>query len=38
LQRAHHALASRRAPQPLDRRAARTELEVMMKKVGTTGA
>jgi beta-N-acetylhexosaminidase len=38
LQRAHQALASRRAPQPLDRRAARTELEVMMKKVGTTGA
>ncbi len=38
LQRAHQALASRRAPQPLDRRAARAELEVMMKKVGTTGA
>jgi len=37
-QRAHQALASRRAPQPIDRRAARAELEVMMKKVGTTGA
>jgi len=38
LARARQALASRRAPQSLDRRAARAELEVMMKKVGTTGA
>jgi beta-N-acetylhexosaminidase len=38
LQRAQAALASRRAPQPLDRGAARAELEAMMKQAGTTGA
>src|SRR5487761_427199 len=38
LDRARRALASRRAPQPFDRRAARTELEAMMSRAGTTGA
>ena len=38
LDRARRALASRRAPQPFDRRAARTELEAMMSRAGTIGA
>jgi beta-N-acetylhexosaminidase len=38
LQRADRALASRRPPQPLDRGAARAELEGMMKRAGTIGA
>ena len=38
LERARRALASRRAPQPFDRRAARAELDAMMSKAGTTGA
>ena len=38
LERARQALASRRAPQPFDRRAARTELDAMMSRAGTTGA
>ncbi|THD54470.1 MAG: beta-N-acetylhexosaminidase [Bradyrhizobium sp.] len=35
LDRARRALASRRAPQPFDRRAARTELDAMMSRAGT---
>jgi beta-N-acetylhexosaminidase len=38
LERARRALASRRAPQPFDRRAARAELDAMMSRAGTTGA
>jgi beta-N-acetylhexosaminidase len=38
LQRARQAMASRQAPLPLDREAARAELEVMIKQAGTTGA
>jgi beta-N-acetylhexosaminidase len=38
LDRARRALASRRAPQPFDRRAARAELDAMMSRAGTTGA
>jgi beta-N-acetylhexosaminidase len=38
LDRARRALASRRAPQPFDRRAARAELDGMMSRAGTTGA
>jgi beta-N-acetylhexosaminidase len=38
LDRARRALASRRAPQPFDRRAARMELDAMMSRAGTTGA
>jgi beta-N-acetylhexosaminidase len=36
LQRADQALASRKAPQPFDRAAARTELEAMMSRAGTS--
>jgi beta-N-acetylhexosaminidase len=35
LDRARRALASRRAPQPFDRRAARAELDAMMSRAGT---
>ena len=35
LDRARRALASRRAPEPLDRQAARAELEALMDRVGT---
>ena len=35
LQRADHALASRRAPQPFDRVAARDELEALTNRAGT---
>ena len=35
LERANRALASRQQPQPLDRLAARAELEVLMNRVGT---
>ena len=35
LERANRALASRRAPQPLDRQAARAELEALMDRAGT---
>jgi beta-N-acetylhexosaminidase len=38
LDRASHALASRRQPQPFDRDAARAELDALMSRVGTTGA
>ena len=38
LDRARRALASRRAPQPFDRQAARAELDAMMSRAGTTGA
>jgi beta-N-acetylhexosaminidase len=38
LERARLALASRRAPQPFDRTAARIELEAMMDKAGIPGA
>lgn len=38
LERARLALASRRAPQPFDRAAARTELEAMMSKAEIPGA
>jgi beta-N-acetylhexosaminidase len=38
LQRAGRALASRRAPQPFDRVAARAELDGLISRVGTTGA
>jgi beta-N-acetylhexosaminidase len=38
LERARKALASRRAPRPFDRAAARTELEAMMSKAGTPTA
>jgi len=35
LERANRALASRKAPQPLDRHAARAELEALMDRAGT---
>jgi beta-N-acetylhexosaminidase len=35
LERAKRALASRKGPEPLDRRAARAELEVLVDRVGT---
>src|SRR3982751_1629605 len=35
LNRARRALASRRAPEPFDRQAARAELEALMNRVGT---
>jgi beta-N-acetylhexosaminidase len=38
LQRARRALASRRAPQPFDREAARAELDALITRAGTTGA
>jgi beta-N-acetylhexosaminidase len=38
LERAGRALASRRAPQPFDRVAARAELDALMTRAGTTGA
>ncbi len=38
LQRARQALASRRAPQPFDRVAARAELDALISRVRTTGA
>jgi beta-N-acetylhexosaminidase len=37
-QRARQALASRRAPQPFDRVAARAELDALISRVRTTGA
>jgi beta-N-acetylhexosaminidase len=38
LERARRALASRKAPQPFDRAAARAELDALIAKAGTTGA
>jgi beta-N-acetylhexosaminidase len=38
LDRAKRALASRRAPQPFDRAAARAELDALISRAGTTGA
>jgi beta-N-acetylhexosaminidase len=38
LARAERALASRGAPQPFDRAAARAELDAMMVRAGTSGA
>jgi beta-N-acetylhexosaminidase len=38
LERARFALASRRAPEPFDRMAARSELDAMKSKAGTLGA
>jgi beta-N-acetylhexosaminidase len=38
LARAGRALAARRAPQPFDRKAARTELEALIGRTGMTGA
>ena len=38
LERARRALASRRAPQPFDRVAARAELDALITRAGTTGA
>ena len=38
LDRARRALASRGAPQPFDRLAARAELDALINRVGTTGA
>jgi len=38
LQRARQALASRKAPQPLDRLKARAELDALIERAGTTGA
>ena len=38
LDRARQALASRRAPQPFDRGAARAELEALISRAGTGGA
>jgi beta-N-acetylhexosaminidase len=35
LQRARRALASRKQPEPLDRRAARAELDALVDRVGT---
>jgi len=35
LERARRALASRRAPRPFDRQAARAELEALMNRVAT---
>jgi beta-N-acetylhexosaminidase len=38
LERANRALASRRAPQPFDRPAARAELDALIARAGMTGA
>ena len=38
LQRARRALASRKAPQPFDRLAARAELDALIDRAGTAGA
>jgi beta-N-acetylhexosaminidase len=38
LERAKQALASRRAPQPFDRMAARVELDALITRAGTAGA
>src|SRR5580658_1395784 len=38
LERARQALASRKAPQPFDRSAARAELDALIARVGMTGA
>src|SRR5258707_326170 len=38
LQRAQRALASRREPQPLDRQAARAELDALVERTGTASA
>lgn len=38
LQRARRALASRRAPQPFDRQAARAELDALIRRAEVTGA
>jgi beta-N-acetylhexosaminidase len=38
LQRASRALASRKAPQPFDRRAGRAELDALIARAGMTGA
>jgi beta-N-acetylhexosaminidase len=38
LERAKAALASRRAPQPFDRAAARLELDALITRAGTAGA
>ena len=38
LERARRALASRKAPQPFDRQAARAELDALIRRVGVTGA
>jgi beta-N-acetylhexosaminidase len=38
LDRARHALASRKAPQPFDRLAARAELDALINRAGMTGA
>jgi beta-N-acetylhexosaminidase len=35
LERARRALASRRAPEPLDRQAARVELDALVDRAGT---
>jgi beta-N-acetylhexosaminidase len=35
LERARRALASRKAPEPLDRQAARAELDALVDRVGT---
>jgi len=35
LQRARRALASRKQPEPLDRQAARAELDALVDRVGT---
>ena len=38
LERAGHALASRKAPQPFDRLKARAELDALVARAGTVGA
>jgi len=38
LDRAKRALASRKAPQPFDRLAARAELDALINRAGMTGA
>jgi beta-N-acetylhexosaminidase len=38
LDRAERALASRKAPQPFDRRAARARLDALIERAGMTGA
>jgi beta-N-acetylhexosaminidase len=38
LERARRALASRKAPQPFDRLAARAELDALIARAGMTGA
>jgi beta-N-acetylhexosaminidase len=38
LQRARNALASRKAPRPFDRLAARAELDALIDRTGTAGA